>query len=392
MNNRNDITISDVLNLPIMANAKLVAGKGGLGNSIQYVNVLDNLFNDTNTSEFLPKYGNSFYLTSLYYGTKNPEYIMQVLEHFVDVNAAAVCIIDEYLSKLPDKAYAYADRHDLPIIFIDKETPYAIIISGIMELKLSYQEIQRDREILIALSSQKCSEDQVRSLVYQLNPNFASNIIVLHCLSKADAKDVSATSNKIKLLDNVRRFPMSFASEYKNGVLLIHSFNFSDKSRVEEMTGSIVEKVINLLSSTIIGISRVHSILDISQAISEALTASNSGSLTNSGTIGFEDLGVARLISSLNGNSELDTYYDSLYGPIRQYDEKNNSNLMETILSFVENNMDYVKTSKSMFIHENTIRYRLNKVKSLIPYGNSDMDFHNTLYIFQKIYKMKSIN
>jgi len=121
MNNRNDITISDVLNLPIMANAKLVAGKGGLGNSIQYVNVLDNLFNDTNTSEFLPKYGNSFYLTSLYYGTKNPEYIMQVLEHFVDVNAAAVCIIDEYLSKLPDKAYAYADRHDLPIIFIDKE-------------------------------------------------------------------------------------------------------------------------------------------------------------------------------------------------------------------------------------------------------------------------------
>ncbi|MGN1143969.1 MAG: helix-turn-helix domain-containing protein, partial [Anaerovoracaceae bacterium] len=75
--------------------------------------------------------------------------------------------------------------------------------------------------------------------------------------------------------------------------------------------------------------------------------------------------------------------------PLKGYDNKYHSNLLETILTFVENEMDYAKTSKTMYVHENTIRYRLGKAKNLIPYGCSDLDFQNTLYIFFKIYKLK---
>ena len=63
-----DITVLDVLELPIMSNAKLKAGHGGLKNTIQYVNILDNRYDDTDTSAHLPKYGENFYITSMYYG------------------------------------------------------------------------------------------------------------------------------------------------------------------------------------------------------------------------------------------------------------------------------------------------------------------------------------
>ena len=134
----NDITVLDVLSLPIMSNAKLRAGHNGLSNKIQYVNILDNRYDDTDTSSQLPKYGENFYITSMYYGKDDAAYIASVVQHFIDVKAAAVCIIDEYIDKLPEEVYALCNEHRLPIIFVDKETPYPIIISSIMELKLSY--------------------------------------------------------------------------------------------------------------------------------------------------------------------------------------------------------------------------------------------------------------
>ena len=39
-----DITVLDILNLPIMANAELKAGQSGLSNIVSYVNVLDNYY------------------------------------------------------------------------------------------------------------------------------------------------------------------------------------------------------------------------------------------------------------------------------------------------------------------------------------------------------------
>ncbi|MFR8518559.1 MAG: helix-turn-helix domain-containing protein, partial [Emergencia timonensis] len=51
---------------------------------------------------------------------------------------------------------------------------------------------------------------------------------------------------------------------------------------------------------------------------------------------------------------------------------------------------DYKKTCQTMFVHENTIRYRINKIKALIPYGKSDMDFYETISVAVKIYKMKN--
>ena len=386
----NDITVADVLSLPIMANARLVAGQSGLNNKIQYVNVLDNLFNDTQTSEFLPKYGENFYLTSLYHGAKNQDYIMAVLVHFVEVNASAVCIIDEYLDALPACAYAFADEKKLPIIFIDKETPYPIIISSIMELKLSYQEAKNNSAILLTLASRECSEEQAKDIIEQLNPNFASNVVAFHCVNTGlSVEETMDISNKVRLINVIRSNPYCFASEYKNGMIIIYSYKTSSNKNLDQITSSLLEKIRHFLPRAVIGISDVHPLLELGEAIVEAATASNSGNFNYYGTVTYRELGVCRLIASLNGKNELNQYYDSILRPLTEYDQKHQLSLIDTIFRFVENDMDYVKASKNMYVHENTIRYRLGKVKKLIPYGSNDLDFQNTLYMFYKISRLK---
>ena len=53
--------------------------------------------------------------------------------------------------------------------------------------------------------------------------------------------------------------------------------------------------------------------------------------------------------------------------------------------------MDYKETAVSMFVHENTIRYRINRLKEMIPYGKSDMDFYETISVTAKIHKLKHL-
>ena len=89
-----NITVLDILNLPIMANASLKAGHNGLKNIVSYVNVLDNYYDSEKPEETPINYGENFYLTSMYFGIDNEEYILTVMQHFVDMNVSAVCIID----------------------------------------------------------------------------------------------------------------------------------------------------------------------------------------------------------------------------------------------------------------------------------------------------------
>ena len=105
-----DITVLDILNLPIMANAELKAGQSGLSNIVSYVNVLDNYYDETDPESTPVNYGQNFYLTSMYYGVGNALYVDSLMQHFVDLKVSAVCIIDEYLSALPSSAYEIADK------------------------------------------------------------------------------------------------------------------------------------------------------------------------------------------------------------------------------------------------------------------------------------------
>ena len=54
-----------------------------------------------------------------------------------------------------------------------------------------------------------------------------------------------------------------------------------------------------------------------------------------------------------------------MLGPIREYDKKNNSEFLETLRIFLEENEDIVATCKRLFIHRNTLAYRLKRIEEI---------------------------
>lgn len=55
--------------------------------------------------------------------------------------------------------------------------------------------------------------------------------------------------------------------------------------------------------------------------------------------------------------------------PLIQYDRKNDSNLMLTLTAYLDNHQNLATTSRQLFIHRNTLLYRVEKIESLLGYS-----------------------
>ncbi|WP_258359075.1 PucR family transcriptional regulator [Moorella sulfitireducens] len=79
----------------------------------------------------------------------------------------------------------------------------------------------------------------------------------------------------------------------------------------------------------------------------------------------FDELGVLRLIFNL-GEQELEDYYEENLGPLEKYDKEHNTNLLETLAVYLYASGDYNQAAMNMFVHVNTLRYRLKKVEEIL--------------------------
>ena len=61
---------------------------------------------------------------------------------------------------------------------------------------------------------------------------------------------------------------------------------------------------------------------------------------------------------------------------IAAYDEENGTNLLDTLEAYLRNERSMTKTSNCMFLHRNSVAYRIEKVKALL---RCDLDNPETL-------------
>ncbi len=137
-------------------------------------------------------------------------------------------------------------------------------------------------------------------------------------------------------------------------------------SELEKMARTMEDKLKSeLYVKTIIGIGTVAEHLrELSDAYKEAQTAIDVGKVfdTERSIINYENLGIGRLIYQLP-TTLCDIYLTEVF-------KKNSIDALDqetlfTINKFFENNLNVSETSRKLFVHRNTLVYRLEKIKKL---------------------------
>jgi len=117
-----------------------------------------------------------------------------------------------------------------------------------------------------------------------------------------------------------------------------------------------------------IGIGEYHQgIKGLSKSFKEATQALDVGTkLEGAGAIYHVDnLGVGKLLAEIKGESQQEFMEKTIYSIKNNKEKKINDFLLETLQGFFDNNLSITQTAKVLFIHRNTLLYRLERVKKI---------------------------
>ena len=101
------------------------------------------------------------------------------------------------------------------------------------------------------------------------------------------------------------------------------------------------------------------------------LTRALQRSPTAAAVLAWEDLGVYRILSSLDDVGALERLVAEQLGPLLDHDAERGSQLVETLHRYLESGGSPTMTAKALFVHASTVKYRLTRIREVGGYDLS---------------------
>ena len=256
---------------------------------------------------------------------------------------------------------------------------YAVFVEGTDEMAARYASI-----LAISLSSIKQYYDEK----YDRN-NFIKNVVLDNILPgdiyiKARELHFNIDVSRVALL--VRVVSTNDVSAYEviqnlfpdkqkdfvfniseTDIVLIKEIKAGiDSKDLEKLARSIVDTLSSeFYTKAVVGIgTAVVGVKDLARSFKEAQIALEVGKVfdTDESIVSYDNLGIARLIYQLP-TTLCETFLKEVFktGSIDSLDHET----LFTIQKFFENNLNVSETSRKLFVHRNTLVYRLEKIKKL---------------------------
>ncbi len=196
--------------------------------------------------------------------------------------------------------------------------------------------------------------------------HFSSNVSrVVFLIRIVAANDVSAFDVIQNLFpDKVKDFV--FTINETDIVLIKEVRSSTESSDLEKLAFSIADTLLSEFYTRVnIGVGTVvDNVRNLAVSFKEAQIALEVGKVfdTDKSIISYENLGIARLIYHLP-TTLCETFLREVFkkGSIESLDQET----LFTIQKFFENNLNVSETSRKLFVHRNTLVYRLEKIKKL---------------------------
>lgn len=180
------------------------------------------------------------------------------------------------------------------------------------------------------------------------------------------------TSNDVSVYEVIQNlFPdkqkdFVFTISEDSVVLVKEIKNTIESKDLEKLAGSIIDTLSSeFYTPSVVGIGTiVLGIKDLANSFKEAQVALEVGKVfdTEKSIVSYDNLGIARLIYQLPTRL-CEMFLKEVFkkGSIESLDQET----LFTIQRFFENNLNVSETSRKLFVHRNTLVYRLEKIKKL---------------------------
>lgn len=151
----------------------------------------------------------------------------------------------------------------------------------------------------------------------------------------------------------------------ENNVILIHTLVPDEKEEDMCEMAYVIREVMNTEAMLKVRVSYgtiVHELRELSKSYKESKMALDVGNIfyADQPVIAYNSLGIGRLIYQLPVNL-CKLYIQEIFGG--EMPEEINEEILHTINTFLDNNLNVSETSRQLYIHRNTLVYRIEKLK-----------------------------
>ncbi len=227
---------------------------------------------------------------------------------------------------------------------------------------------------------------------YKIEPNEKYRLAIVD-IFEDDNKRVFTDSDLVKVKRVINFLDENiFATLYESKLIII--FKEITSNETEQLLSKELKKIKNITGNEMINfyLSEPNDIEYIPKAYKEAINIYRISKRCNINhqIITYEKIGIFSVLALLPDNHVVKEYKDKFLKPIKEYDENHNGCLLDTLKVYFEKKCNARLTADELFIHYNTISYRLEKIKSILDMDIDEVEIQLQLQLALKLDLMKS--
>ncbi len=383
--------VKDLLSLSSLEGIKVLAGWDSLGNIINNINVME----VPDVEDWVQK--EEFLMTTGYMYRNHSERFLALIPKLKERGIAALGIKPKrYMDEIPAEVIECAQSYGLPLLALPAQTTFSLVIRETME-KILLSDLRKEERIVHQmLHCEGITKEELTDLLTSIDirptADTTYHIILPFSHEKDSFCDISMLKQELRaaLCDYHAKI---LSTEHETTAVLICISDtesdwdacllpaanpFSRTAQKHKVSFFISEPQTNLLKLN-------ETYADVKNLFFSAKTLSLPSSV-----ITWQTLGLYSALPFLE-KTPFHSYAIKKYiEPLAAYDSVHGTSLLDTLRVYVSFNGNMRAAAGDLYIHYNTMCYRMNLIKETLRLDLSDIDELTCLNLAFKLYAQAS--
>lgn len=365
---------------------KLIAGEGGWSNSISWLMMLEDL-------TIIQNFKGKELAVTTGLGFPTTESMEKLVQALSAAGASGLLVnTGKYIHEIPESVIRYCNENDLPLLTVPWEVYLADLIKdlSVQVFLQSVTDEQISNAFIHVIESPRSADEYGRDLLayYDLDGTFQIALITSDDLDSMDTVDRKRISYRMQLA--LRNLTHNGHFFYYDSCFVI-IMNAVSEEQCQEILEPFAERLKSRMPGKQIRIgisSQVKGIQNLHTAYQRARSAVRMACAKNASLLYFDRMGLYRLLYSVEDTALLDELSREALKPLLEYDALHDAGYVETLESFLKNGGSIKAIADELFIHRNTILYRMSNIRNLLNCSLDSAEDRMHYMIACKIRKM----
>ena len=358
----NLIHIKELFRLQSIQNLRLIAGQEGLERTVTAAVLFEY---DPSRMQLPDFYRGDLVVTTLAYARGDAQLVAHSLQALMNQGIAGLLVKTAYFSDLPQPVVALANRLGTPVFLFD-DTYIEEVILQVTDLIRGKRHFAGFEQDIDALMRGELTEEQTRERARKIDP-VGQGVYRMYAVCPRER--MPSLDDKLYALlekdaDAAHRYTFM---EWRRMMLVMSREETDDAQEGLHRLEETLNRAGVDCEALVLGESDAREDRTLmGMSLSEAVYAVRTAKLCGKHAMGADEMGLYAYLFPMSENPFVCDRCRRVLAEIREYDAQNHTNLEQTAIVYVKENMEIAAAAKALFQHPNTVRYRLSKIQRIM--------------------------